>query len=78
MKGRLIEQYDLTLTKREMERLMVAVRIYVRDYEASEADELLLASLEDVFQGDAGGRVVDLRALTDPPETDPPAETAAA
>jgi hypothetical protein len=31
-----------------------------------------------VFQGDAGGRVVDLRALIDPSDPDPPAKTAAA
>jgi len=78
VKGRLIEQYDLTLGKREMERLMTGLRVYCRDYEVTEADELLLAALEDVFQGDAGGRVIDLRALTDVPVDEPPAATAAA
>ncbi len=77
MKGRLTEQYDLTLGKREMERLMTGFRVYCRDYEVPEADELLLAALEDVFQGAAGGCVIELRALTDVPTDEPPAAAAA-
>ncbi len=58
------EQYDATLTKAEMLRLHMALRVFVRDYEATEDDELLLATFDELVVHDTGGRSVTLRALT--------------
>lgn len=65
MKARLIEQYDVTLTKREMDGLMTALRVFVREFDASDEVEQLLAELEDVYTGGGAGL-----GVTPPPETD--------
>lgn len=51
-------QYDLSLNPREMERVVLAVRIFVRDYETSDLDEILLAELDEAYQGPAVGQTV--------------------
>jgi len=51
----LIEQYDLTLSKREMDELMLAMRTFVREFDASEAAVELLAYFEDAYRGPAFG-----------------------
>ena len=58
MKARLIEQYDLTLTKPEMGELMLALRVFVREFDASPRAEELLEGLEEVFQGGGDGKGV--------------------
>jgi hypothetical protein len=55
MKARLIEQYDLTLSKREMGELMLALRVFVREFEASPDCAELLDELEDVYVGGGAG-----------------------
>jgi len=51
LKARLTEQYDLTLTKREMDGLMLAVRTYVREFDAGEEMESMLEALEETYTG---------------------------
>ena len=51
MKAGLTEQYDLTLTKREMDELMLALRTYVREFDASETIEEIVAQLDEVHTG---------------------------
>ena len=51
MKARLIEQYDLSLAKREMDELMLGLRTFVREFDASELAEELLAQLEEIYTG---------------------------
>jgi hypothetical protein len=55
MRARLTEQYDVTLSKREMDELMLALRTYVREFEASELAGELLEGLEEVYQGGGAG-----------------------
>ena len=72
MKGRLIEQYDLTLSKREMDELVIALRVFTRDYESHPIVTDLLGELEEIYHGSGGtGTTVPLRAITDgdKPET---------
>lgn len=71
MKGQLTEQYDLTLSKREMDSLVQIVRIFVRDYKAEQTDEDLLTGLEEFYKGDTGGRAVGLRHLEGVEDDDP-------
>jgi hypothetical protein len=59
MKARLTEQYDLTLTKREMGELMLALRVFVRDFDASPLAEEVLDSLEEVYQGGGHGLPIE-------------------
>lgn len=62
--------FALALTPSEMDTLVEAVRIVVRDYEVAEPTELLLAVLEKAYgecdRERAGGRVIELRAITGP------------
>jgi len=51
MRAGLTEQYDLTLTKREMDELMLALRTFVREFDASEAIEEMVAQLEEIHTG---------------------------
>jgi len=54
MKARLIEQYDLTLGKREMDEVMVALRSFQREFESSELLDEIIADLDEVYQGSVG------------------------
>ncbi len=63
-KARLIEQYELVLSKREMAELMLALRVFVRDYEASEPAEALLDLLEQVYVGPNLGAGLDVAPTT--------------
>jgi hypothetical protein len=74
VKGVLIERYDLELTKREMDELMLALRVFTRLWEASELAEKLLEQLEQVFQGGGQGRGV----APPPPAGDDDGDDAAA
>lgn len=51
MKARLTEQYDVTVSKREMDELMLALRTFVREFEASEIATEMLAGLEEIYTG---------------------------
>lgn len=55
MKARLTEQYDVTLSKPEMGELMLALRVFVREFDSSPLMEDVLASLEEVYQGSSAG-----------------------
>lgn len=63
MKARLIEQYDLTLSKREMGELMLALRVFVRDFDASPLAEEVLEGLEDVYQGGGHGLPIEMKPV---------------
>lgn len=62
--GVLIEQYDLTLTKREMDELMLVVRMFVRSFEASPLAVDMHERLEELYQGGGAGLGVSFRAAT--------------
>jgi hypothetical protein len=70
------EAYTLALGAREMDDLVEGLRVYVRDYEVPDRVKQLLAGIEEAYVGErAGGRVIELKALTD--LADPPDEPVA-
>jgi len=73
VKGKLIEQYDLTLTKLEMRELMIAVRRYVAEFEASPLAEEMLENLEELYQGGGDGIGVEWPLVDDADDEEPTA-----
>jgi hypothetical protein len=69
MKARLTEQYDVTVTKREMGELMLALRTFCREFDASPLAEELLDGFEEVYQG--GGEGIGIGLPVEAPDPDP-------
>lgn len=67
MRAGLIEEYNLGLTKPEMDELMTIFRTHVREFEASEAATGMLAGLEKIYRGGGQGLGIEWPVLDDEP-----------
>ena len=68
MRAGLIEEYSIGLSKPEMDELMTVFRTHVREFEASEVVENMLAGLEQIYRGGGQGLGIEWPVLDDEPD----------